>query len=325
MILAGDIGGTHARLAIAEAGSGRLVSVAVYRVAAYADLNAVLRQFLGEARPARDRRQFDRACFAVAGPIDGRSARLTNAPWTVDADAIASEFGIRDVRLANDFAAAAAGIDTLGPGDLATLQPGAPLARSPRLVIGPGTGLGVAVAVWSDGCHRVMPGEGGHVGFAPRDDEQVQLWHFLHRRIGRVQAEDIVSGPGLVNLYAFTTSGLTAALGLPEDIKHDGAAAVTRRAFTGNETPARKAIALFAACFGAIAGDHALTVLPRAGVYLAGGITPRLLDDLKAAFLAGFNDKGSHAPLMRSMPVHVVLEDQLGLRGAAWLAAHPSD
>lgn len=323
IVLAGDIGGTNARLRIARASGERLQSLAEqsYRVADFGGLEDAIEAFIEEARAANaGELVVDRACFAVAGPIREGRAKLTNAAWTIDARAIADRFGIAHVRLVNDFHAAAAGIGDIAETDTLVLQSGVPAAHAPRLVIGAGTGLGVAYAIALDGGFRVIPGEGGHVGFAPADGEQIELCRFLQASLGRVTAEHLLSGSGIVRLYTFAVASRSGADDVPDDVARDGAAAVARRADAG-EAAAQKALELFATILGAVAGDHALCVLATGGVYIAGGIAAKLAPQLKrGAFVAAFNAKGAHSALMARMPVRIVLDERLGLAGAARLA-----
>jgi glucokinase len=324
VVLAGDIGGTNARLRLARARAGRLDVVAEesLRVADFEGLEDAIDAFVSRTRAgAAAPFALERACFAVAGPIEGARAKLTNATWTIDADAIGRRFGIARVRLVNDFHAAAAGVDEIAPEQTLVLQQGIPVPTAPRVVMGAGTGLGVAYAIPVDGGFRVVPGEGGHVGFAPANDEQIELTRFVQASVGRVTAEHLLSGPGIVRLYAFATSSIDrAGTAIAPDVVHDGAAAVARRARDG-EPAARRALELFAAILGAVAGDHALSVLASGGVYIAGGVAAKLAEHLKSgAFLAAFNAKGAHCALMARMPVRVVLDESLGLAGAARLA-----
>ncbi len=321
VVLAGDIGGTNARLRMARAQAGRLDVLAehAYRVADFGGLEHAIEKFIARARAAiATPFSLDRACFAVAGPISDRRAKLTNAPWTIDAQAIADRFGIERVKLVNDFHAAAAGIGEIAPERMLVLQHGLPAPAAPRLVIGAGTGLGVAYAIPVSGGYRVVPGEGGHVGFAPANDEQIELIRFVQASLGRVTAEHLLSGPGIVRLYAFATAAERS--GIPADVEREGAAAVARRA-EADEPAAQHALELFAAILGAVAGDHALSVLASGGVYIAGGIAAKLAPYLRTgSFLAAFNAKGVHSALMARMPVRVVLDERLGLAGAARLA-----
>jgi glucokinase len=196
------------------------------------------------------------------------------------------------------------------------------VATAPRLIIGAGTGLGVAYSLCCGDGRRVVAGEGGHIGFAPANEDQIALWHFLHERLGRVSVEHVVSGPGLLRLYAFAreTSGEGTGA-LPRDVADEGTAAVVQRARAGDDPAACRAIDLFITCYGAVAGDYALAVLARGGVYVTGGIAPKVLDRrLADGFLAAFRNKGVHAGLMQQFPLHVVVDERIGLSGAASLA-----
>jgi glucokinase len=320
-VLAGDIGGTNARFRLAPAGRPAAPTYErVLPVAGYATFADALGAFLGDAALPVPRK----AAFAVAGPVERAAARLTNAPWTIDAGAIARRFGIARVRLVNDFAAAAAGIEHLPAASFAPLQPGERHGDAPRLVIGAGTGLGVAFALPGPGGTRILAGEGGHVPFAPQDDEQRALHAFLAADRDRVIAEHVLSGAGLVRLHAFARARMGAAAAAHDALPH-GAASVTALAGSGDPA-AQRALALFCTIFGAVAGDHALTLMTRGGVYVAGGIAPKLAGALAdGRFVAAFRAKGVHSALMASLPVDLVLDERLGLTGAAALAAAQPD
>lgn len=327
MILAGDIGGTKSLLQLTGLRRGRPVAVLErrYMAADFADFAAMLERFLDECRAQRGRGlRLARACFGAAGPASENRIRMTNLPWCLDAAAIAARFGIGSVRVVNDFEAAAAGIEALAPGDSATLQPGLPLAQAARVVIGAGTGLGVAYALPQGGGWRIVAGEGGHAGFAPANEEQMRLWRALHLQLGRVSAEHVVSGAGLVRIYEFLRAEQAPGAGAGATATATGAdaAAISRLALEQNDALACRALDLFIACYGAAAGDHALAVMARGGVYIAGGIARRIFSRLAAGgFVAAFNTKGAHAQLNRTMPVHVVTTERLGLLGAALIAA----
>ncbi len=320
VILAADIGGTHARFLLGRSDAGRLVVLdeATSLVAAHETPEQAVADFVGRTKPSR----IDRACFAIAGPVEGRSAHLTNARWRIDADALAVRLGIDDVALCNDFEAAACGLHALDPSACVTLQAGAAedratAAKQARLLIGAGTGLGVAYLLAEGTGQRVVAGEGGHMAFAPSDDEQTALLVHLRPQLERVTAEHLLSGAGLERLYAFACLGKGS---VPDDVREEGAAAVARR-FAAGESEAVHAVRLFASIFGAVAGDHALCVLAMGGVYVAGGIAPRFAGAFAdGGFMAAFKSKGSHAALMARMPVHLVCDVRLGLRGAAWRA-----
>jgi glucokinase len=325
MILAGDIGGTKALLLLATVRKGRLESVLErrYAVASFADFSALLARFVDECLQHRGRGlRIASACFGAAGPASADCIQMTNLPWRLDAGAIAAEFGIGRVLLVNDFEAAATGVEALDPGDCSILQRGEPLSRAPRVVIGAGSGLGVAYALPQGKRYRVIAGEGGHAGFAPADDEQMRLWRALHAQLGRVSVEHVVSGPGLLRIYEFLRAESPEAPALQQSVHAEGAAAISRHALEHNDPLACRALDLFIACYGAVAGDHALAVTARGGVYIAGGIATKILRRLAAGgFMAAFNAKGAHAQINLRIPVQVVTTERLGLLGAALLAA----
>lgn len=307
MLLIADIGGTNARLALAAPGTTEPIEEWRAATADFRDFESALAAYLAHTGAT-----ISAGCLAVAGPIDdgGRSARLTNFPWTFDAAELERRFGIGRMRLVNDFAAAALGVAVAPAETIVPLQDGEPLAQAPKLVIGAGTGLGMAVLVHEDGGWRVLPGEGGHVGFAPLDDDQERVWRALKTEHGRVTCERVISGPGLAAIHR-----ILAGIELDP-------AAITRRALVDGDTASRHSIDVFLGAYGAYAGDMALAVMARGGVYLAGGIAARLLPLLPTSpFLDAFNAKAEHAELAQRMPVAVATDDVLGLRGAACLAA----
>ncbi len=323
-VLAGDLGGTHGRLWLAEVVNGlpRCLREAVYPSADYPDPADFIEHFLaGETVTA--------ACLAVAGPVevhtDGQTARITNLPWRLDSRELAHRLGLPRLRLINDFAAVGHGIDALQPKDLVNLQPGRPRARAPRALIGAGTGLGVAILVWNGTDYQVLPTEGGHVDFAPTDALQAELWAWLHPRHGHVSAERVLSGPGLVNIYRFLAQRAPqrADPALTVMLDHDDAPArISEHALWHGDALAREAVELFIRIYGAQAGNLALTTLAHGGVFLAGGIAPKLLDLLSGGgFIAAFRAKGRMAPLMEEFPVQVIINTRVGLLGAARVAA----
>jgi len=316
MILTGDIGGTKTLLALHD-DSGAIVVRRRYPshdAAALADLVA---RFLDEVAPEGVRA----ACFGIAGPVLGERVKVTHLPWEIDAGALASRFGFERVHLLNDFAAAAHGIGSLCPADLAVLQSGEPMAQRPKVVIGAGTGLGIAY-VLDD---AVLSGEAGHAAFAPADAIQDGLWQWLQGRVGRVQVEHVVSGSGLAHIYEFLLERQAqAAPASARDVlsAEDPPALIASRGLEGGDPLSLAAIDLFLACYGALAGDQALSVLARGGVYVTGGIAPKLLPRIATGgFLAAFNDKGAYSDLNRACPVSVVLNPDLPLLGAARHAA----
>jgi len=316
MLLAGDVGGTKALLALFDGARARFERR--YACRDYGSFGALLERFLADARAALgEPPRFERACFGVAGPVSGGRATLTNLPWQIDAAAL----GLPGLRLLNDFEAGAHALEALGAADLETLQAGAPREGAPRLLIGAGTGLGVAFVVGRGSGRRVVPGEGGHAGFAPAGDLQDALCRHLRALLGRVEIEHVVSGAGLARIYAFlrdTGAHEESAATAAAIAAGDPAAAIAQAATGRGDALAAAALDLFAACYGAAAGDYALATLARGGVYVAGGIAPKILPRLRAGtFLEAFNAKGNFAAAIRECPVHVVTNERLGLLGAA--------
>ncbi|HEX4327434.1 MAG TPA: glucokinase [Burkholderiales bacterium] len=324
LLVCGDIGGTKVLLALAEQqGSGlRWRLQRRYLCAHYPDLAAMFADFM---RIAADAALYPGditgGCLAVAGPVSehGRRAKLTNLPWEIDAAALAADHGTGPIRLVNDFAAAAAGVDAVEPADLVELQAGEPEKRGVRLVIGAGTGLGVATLVWhggADGGYRPLAGEGGHLGFAPTDELQVELWRHLKAQGLRVSNEHIVAGPGLMAVYQFLQQRAQAA---PDSL--DTPEKIAAQAAQEPQGIAAQALQLFFRIYGAAAGDLALAVMPRGGVYIAGGIAARLLPQMRASsFVEAFNGKAPHAGLIQRLPLRVITDLDLGLKGAARIA-----
>lgn len=307
MILCGDIGGTKTLLGLAR--DGKFVVDRRIANADFPDFASVLAAFLADTRTRPS--TITGGCLAVAGPIadDGRSAQLTNLPWRIDGDALSSGFGLPVLRLVNDFAAAAMGAVTSSAAHRVAVQDGEPLGTAPCLVIGAGTGLGMAIVLPQDGSWRIVAGEGGHAAFAPADEQQLALWAFLRARHGRVTWEHVVSGPGLTAIHAFV-----AGVDLPPE-------EIARRALAHPEGAEHRSLNMFFAVYGAVAGDMALACLARGGVFLAGGIAAKMLPASgQSDFLAAFNAKAEHAAIAARMPVHVATDPLLGLNGALLLS-----
>lgn len=313
IVLTGDIGGTNTRLALADVAINRvrLKEVERFRNDSAGSLDALLRTFLaGKTRPQA-------ACLAVAGPTDGRQVRLTNLAWVIQSEDISAQTGIPKVRLVNDFAAVGQGLDVLDADGVATIQPGEPRAQAPRLALGAGTGLGVVQSVWSEGRYRPVASEGGHISFAPTDERQIRLLTFLEQEFHRVSVERILSGPGLTLLYRFCWG----EAGMPGEAPVLSAAEISDAALQQRDGVAQQALALFCRIFGQTAGDLALVAQSLGGVYLAGGIAPKILPLLEeGGFLEGFRDKGRFSAWMERVPVYVVLDEEVGLKGAALAA-----
>jgi glucokinase len=306
MILGGDLGGTKTLLALAEIDDGRLNIIRRQRYASpdYPSFDDLLADFIS------DQPNIAAACFGVAGPTDDRQAKLTYLPWQLSAGALEDRFGIGQVALLNDFAAAAHGLPLVEDRDILTLHPGQAIAQAPRVILGAGTGLGVAGLIWQGDNYRVIPGEGGHFGFSPQTPEQGELWRWLLARHGRVTVEDIVSGPGLARIYAF----LGGNEQLPE--------AIGQAALSGSDPLARETLFLWLECYGAFAGDLAMHWLARGGIYLAGGLAAKLLPHVDTGpFIQAFLAKREHRELVAAMPVHALTSEDLGLLGALAYAA----
>lgn len=312
LLLAADLGGTKTLLELGgDFGAGySTVRTQRYENASFASLEAVIRCFL------QDDAEVDAACIAVAGPVLNGRAHVTNLPWVVDAAALSDALNGAQVRLINDFEAVAYGVGHVAREALATLQPGRHETHGVRAVIGAGTGLGEGFVV-SCGDKRVAhASEGGHTDFAPRNAMQVRLLDFLNARFGHVSYERILSGPGLLNLLEF----LYAEAGEAGDFVREPAD-ITARALERPESMEALAVALFIEVLGAEAGNLALKTMPTGGIYIAGGIAPKMLDSIvQGGFMAAFGAKGRMSELMARFPVHVVLDIEVGLKGAVAVA-----
>jgi glucokinase len=320
-MIVGDIGGTTTRLALFESSGERLTLLAERDFASgdHAGLEEIVSAFLaGSQGPC------GRAAFAIAGPVSGRTARTTNLPWLVDADAMERSLGISRVGLLNDLEAVAYGVAELGPEDVVVLQVGAPKRAGNAAVIAAGTGLGMAGLSWDGRRHRPFATEGGHADFAALDGEQDALRRFLATRFGHVSKERVLSGPGLVNIFEFLLEqdGADVPGWLAEAHREgDPAAAITRAAEAGTAPLAARALHLFVTLYGAEAGNLALTMMARGGVYVGGGIAPKILPALRRGpFLEAFLAKGRMRPLLEAMPVKVIVNDRTALLGAARFA-----
>ena len=320
-VLVGDVGGTKTLLAIASRSrTGWTIDRRErFASAEHDDLRGPVRAFLGNGVPP------EAACFGVAGPVIGRRVEGTNLPWVVDADELERSLAIPHVELANDLAATAMGTELLDPASLEIVQVGDAEPRGTRAVIAPGTGLGEGLLVRHRGQALPLPTEGGHVSFAPRGPEQVELLRRVEEEVGgRVSLDRILSGPGLVRIYRMFRDRGEA----PEDpavglalARGDGPAAITEAALERSEPISARALETFVAIFGAVAGDVALRSLATAGVYLAGGIAPRIAPALRGdTFREAFLDKGRFRPFVERVPVLLVRDPDVTLLGAAALA-----
>lgn len=319
MILAGDIGGTKTVLGLFEEAGGTLQAAReeTFPSRSHGALEEILDRFLGSgSRPA-----IRAACFGVAGPVvDGRS-RTTNLPWELDEVALARRVGAPRAKLLNDLEAAAYGMLFLAPGDLRTLHPGAGQRRGNIAVIAAGTGLGEAMLHWDGDRYHPIASEGGHADFAPRTDLEVELLGYLRREFGHVSYERLLSGPGLFNIYRFLRDSGYAEepAWLREELASgDPSATITRLALADRHLLCTGSLDLFAAIYGAEAGNLALRCLAVGGVYVGGGIAPKILPKLQnGTFVRAFTEKGRLADLMRTIAVKVALNSGAPLIGAA--------
>jgi glucokinase len=322
VIVAGDIGGTNARLGLFEVRDGApvLLSEHVYPSPKYAGLEAVLEAFLAETHPLTTG-----AAFGLAGPVHDGKVRTPNLPWEVDAKALGAVLGIPKVSLINDLQALAYGIPLLAPADLVLLNPGVEKPGN-RAVVAAGTGFGVAGLVWDGQRHTPLATEGGHADFAPRNVLESELMLHLAKRFGRVSNERILSGVGLTNVYDFLRD--TGRGEEPDWLKRrlavDSRAKVISVCGLDHSSPlCSLALDVFASVYGAVAGNIALLLMAVGGIYLGGGIAPKVLARLQepTLFRAAFVDKGRLKPMMEDIPVRVILDDKVGMRGAAQVAA----
>ena len=316
-VLVGDVGGTKTVLALAERAQGSFHLDRELRLSSgdFASLEALVRHYLAETGLTSDR-----AAFAVAGPVRDGHSEITNLPWIIDSRRLGAAFGWRDVGLLNDLEAVAWGIPALGPEDLAVLHPGEEGAQGNACVIAAGTGLGQAGLFWDGQRHHPFATEGGHGDFAPATAQEDALLGWLRQRHGHVSWERLVSGLGLRNIYEFLLSqgGLGPGGSALEEAGDDLGAAIAAGAATGTCPLCVATMTLFVRLYGREAGNLALKHLALGGVYLGGGIAPKNLDLLRGPdFLAAFLDKGRMAPLLRRMPVKVILNPHTPLFGAA--------
>jgi glucokinase len=320
LILSGDVGGTKTLLGLFDAGVPRPRPRVVrsFVTLDYPDLPTMISEFARDpevngAAPAR-------ACFGVAGPVLEKTAALTNVPWTVDADAVAKAFDIPRVLLLNDLQATAYSVPVLEPHELRTLQAGERLPRGNMAVIAAGTGLGEALLHNVDGQFIPSPCEGGHADFAARTERDVDVLRSVVQRFGRASVESVVSGRGLMNVHRVTHLAECGAVPDPED--PDAPAAVSTAALERRCQGCIEALDIFVEAYGAEAGNLALRSVATGGVYVGGGIAPKILPALTSGrFMKAFHDKAPLDHMVAAIPVHVILNAEAGLLGAAVRAA----
>jgi glucokinase len=334
LLLAGDIGGTSTRLRLAPIDNWRAPDwEETYPSQEYPDLAPIVQKFLAAAPVTGE---VVSACFAVAGPIAGRTASLPNLGWHLDIDRLIATLGIANIRLINDFAAIGYGIEHLPPDEIHTLQAGQPSDSAPRAVLGAGTGLGQGYLIPQAGTYQVLPSEGGHCDFAARSALEFQLVEYLMRRDGldHVSGDRLISGTGIVTIYQFLRAqqplstelpaiaaavqqwDQTPAIDRPNLV--DPAMLIAQAAQIEAHPLAIDTMQLFLSIYGAEAGNLALKILSHGGLYIAGGIAAKNLSLMSnGIFMAAFLQKGRLCDLLTQIPVHLILNSQVGLIGAA--------
>jgi glucokinase len=323
MVLAGDVGGTSTRIGLYDSLPARPRPVAVreFETLKYDGLSAILKDFASDERVRRT--DIESACFGVAGPVLGHSAKLTNVPWSLDARVVAADFQIPNVSLLNDLEALAYAVPLLQERELHTLQRGEALRGGNIGLIAAGTGLGEALLHNVEGRFIPSASEGGHADFAARTEAEIAIVRNLTERLGRAEIEAVVSGMGLMNIYGIVHTGsqpCAAGIADPED---PGAPALVSSAALERRCPGCiETLGIFVEAYGAEAGNLALRSVATGGIYVGGGIAPKILTALTdGRFMRAFLSKGSFEGMLRRVPVHVILEPQSGLLGAAIYAA----
>jgi glucokinase len=319
MLLAGDVGGTNTRLGLFAAAAPRPapVEVRAYATDGFPTLESMLAAFLADAgaSPA----SIDGAAFGVAGPVVHDHAALTNAPWHIDAACVAASLDLPSVRLLNDLLAMACAVPVLTAAERRTLQEGEANPDGNVSLIAPGTGLGEALLVMSGGALVPSPSEGGHADFAARTTREVGLLAFLTERFGRASYEHVISGPGLVNIHRFVHRSPCPSA---DPDAADAAARISAAALERRCPACVEALDLFVAVLGAEAGNSALRGMTTGGVFLGGGIPPKIIPALeRRTFLDAFRGKAPMQDLVAAIPVHVIVHPDPGLLGAAMAAA----
>lgn len=349
MILAGDIGGTKTHLALFEWATERVepLRLETFHSADYTSLEEMLEEFLVPPKPPTTIDELEQsaqestgpddgqapdepvkieaACFGVAGPVIDNHSHTTNLPWVVDGAAIGKKFEIPQVRLLNDLEAMAQGILLLRPDELVTLNAGKPPSQQQAIaLIAAGTGLGESILFWDGTRYKAVPSEGGHADFAPNSDNEIDLLRHVRSQYLHVSYERVLSGPGLHAIYEYVRdTKKNEPTWLAEKIKAgDPAAEIAEAGLKGQAEIAKQTLDLFASIYGAEAGNLALKAMAINGLYLGGGIAPKLLPKLTdGTFMKAFTNKGRYKRLMSNIPVHVVMNQRTGLIGAASTAA----
>lgn len=319
-LIYGDIGGTKTILQIAELRDGEICEqfTHCYNSHFYTTFSDLLRDFLNKISDVKTINYPGYGCFSVAGPVVAQQTKLTNLSWLIDSADITAEFLIPCVNLINDFESAALAIAVLPPSDLVTLQAGKAHPQEMRVVLGAGTGMGVAWLTWQSDRYVPLSTEAGHIDFAPTNKLQVRLLEALQNKFGHVSVERLLSGPGLTNIFNFLQTNSSDYSGLaPINLDEDSGAVIAMLALEQKHPIAIKSLDLFAEIYGAYAGNLALAGLCRNGVYIAGGIAPKIINTLDTgSFMRAFCDKGRFSTMMKEIPVHVITNPNVSLLGA---------
>lgn len=340
IVLAGDVGGTKTLLRLADTTTSRYGHLplplfeASYASSNYEHLTVIVQKFLTTAEASLGYLpQPQTACFGIAGPVINRTSELTNLSWSLQGDRLATELGIGRVALINDFAAVGYGIEGLDrKNDLHTLQAAEPQPHAPIGLIGAGTGLGEGFLIWDGEVYKVYNSEGGHADFAPRDRLEVDLLQYLFQRHEHVSVERVVSGRGIVSIYQFLRDSqfATDEIGLDlivrdwEQGKHqtNPAAAISQAGIEKRDRLAIQTMQMFVRAYGAEAGNLALKLLTYGGLYIAGGVAAKILPLMEEGeFMMAFQQKGRMQPVLKDIPVHIILNPEVGLIGSMLYAA----
>ncbi|MEJ2657494.1 MAG: glucokinase [Desulfobacterales bacterium] len=321
LVLAGDIGGTKTNLGLFSKHDDRpvLEVMKTFSSPEAPNLEHIIQEFLN-IHPG----PVTRACFGIAGPVVDGNSKTTNLPWNVSENRIKNQFRFHHVRLVNDLSATAMAVPLLNTDEFFPLNQTASIKGYPIGLVAPGTGLGIAMLTYQNGRYEPISSEGGHADFAPNNEPETKLWMYLHRRYGHVSIERVISGSGLVNIYEWLKDSgrIDEPEWLNQKLKEiDPAKAITETALSNRDPACVEALNLFVSILGAVAGNLALFGLTTGGVFLGGGIPPKILPKLKEdIFMNAFVNKGRFKSFLKKIPVKVIMNDKAALIGAAHCA-----
>ena len=321
VVLAGDIGGTKTNLGLFLSGKRRPVPkiIETYSSRTAPDLESIIDRFLDKHHAS-----ITGACLGIAGPVHNGRCKTTNLPWEVSETRIKRRFKWDRVRLINDLTATARAIPLLSSREMISINSAKVMGRRNKGLVAPGTGLGMALLIWNENGYIPIPSEGGHVDFGPNNELEARLWRYLHERFGHVSIERVLSGQGLFNIYSWLKASgrYHEPVWLAENIKAmDPPRAIAEAALDREQPLCGEALKVFISIFGAVAGNLALTGLTTGGIYLGGGISPKVLrKSNETIFMRAFADKGRFKDLLKKIPVRVIRNDKAALIGAAFCA-----